>query len=573
MTGSSQTWKTIFRTVPIVCMLAFLAPSPGPGQESPEDPRKLLGEAVAHMVTGDQATALAKVEAALERCDETGDRHIRALGLFLRSMLTANTSGVDEVLATCSESLTTLEQLGDDFGSWMVRASRAEILRQLGRRDEALTTIQEALEQLERVERSGATISLDTIKIFVASQGLPSQMLEQAEAFLPLMQPLLLRMAKAATLMEMATIQRDRQEYEEALVSLEKALELSQPMGALDGQILNEMASIKRTLGREEEAAADEAKARESTTQQMTALVDPKLQQELLSLVMEGGALGSNQQTPLQDLEDRLARARSSGDVRSEAVLLHRMGWQYERERRHDDALFYYERSFETARRLKDRGREDEGSDPAGRRPAAELFAAIREDMEIEELLAAFAGASAQDLHDGLIFLAARQGQTAIAFTYAEKARVDEQNSGLATPARVEALELARVRTEVIDAETTLVAYYTAGPKLLAWVVDRAATQFAVLELPGDDLRRRAQSLTDAGSPDFDDQTADELYRKLIAPLRPHLRHRNLILVSHGVLRELPLDALWDAETRRFLAEDFTVTQAPSASSLSKNKS
>jgi CHAT domain-containing protein len=67
---------------------------------------------------------------------------------------------------------------------------------------------------------------------------------------------------------------------------------------------------------------------------------------------------------------------------------------------------------------------------------------------------------------------------------------------------------------------------------------------------------------------EFDAEAAANLYDALFAPLKPHIRHPNLVIVPHGALHYLPFAALWDAEYQRYLVQDYAVTYAPSASVL-----
>ena len=57
-------------------------------------------------------------------------------------------------------------------------------------------------------------------------------------------------------------------------------------------------------------------------------------------------------------------------------------------------------------------------------------------------------------------------------------------------------------------------------------------------------------------------------YNALFAPLKPYIRHPNLVIVPHGVLHYLPFAALWDGEKERYLLEEYALTYAPSASAL-----
>lgn len=69
-------------------------------------------------------------------------------------------------------------------------------------------------------------------------------------------------------------------------------------------------------------------------------------------------------------------------------------------------------------------------------------------------------------------------------------------------------------------------------------------------------------------SKDFDTTAAEELYRKLITPLRPYIRHRNLVIIPHGPLHNIPFAALRNLETGRLMVEDYTITYAPRVSVL-----
>ncbi len=145
---------------------------------------------------------------------------------------------------------------------------------------------------------------------------------------------------------------------------------------------------------------------------------------------------------------------------------------------------------------------------------------------------------------------------------------IKEKHPEYASLVSVDTLDLARVQTELLDEQTTLIAYY-AGARPLAWIIDRHGVVVVLTDLSGDELRQRVVHLNNMiRSRDFDFEAAGDLYRELIAPLEPHIRHRNLILVPHGVLHSLPFAALWNVETRRFLVEDYTLIHAPSASVL-----
>jgi CHAT domain-containing protein len=56
----------------------------------------------------------------------------------------------------------------------------------------------------------------------------------------------------------------------------------------------------------------------------------------------------------------------------------------------------------------------------------------------------------------------------------------------------------------------------------------------------------------------------EDLYKALIGPIREWLSAAHLIIAPHGILHNLPFQALFDGE--RYLIDDFTISYAPSAS-------
>ena len=165
-------------------------------------------------------------------------------------------------------------------------------------------------------------------------------------------------------------------------------------------------------------------------------------------------------------------------------------------------------------------------------------------------------------------------------------------------PDPAEPLSPDQLRREVLGSDSTLLSYYPGTEKIWVWAVDRRGIEMTSIPMPPadrwkprpeerwKDLTCQIQALRWAGSPaearlaaeargarlltgcdDEDDPTA-ALYRRLIAPIAPHLQHRHLIVMPHGILHHLPFAALRNPETGRYLAQDFTLSVTPSASSL-----
>jgi CHAT domain-containing protein len=127
-----------------------------------------------------------------------------------------------------------------------------------------------------------------------------------------------------------------------------------------------------------------------------------------------------------------------------------------------------------------------------------------------------------------------------------------------------------RVRTEILDAGSTLIEYFVLEEKTLAWVIDREQVRCVDLAVSSADLRHQTgllRNLIAARSPEAREE-AGRLYAAVFAPLVPYVRHSHLIIVPHGPLHYLPFAALYDGSARRYLAETYTLTLAPSASAL-----
>lgn len=154
--------------------------------------------------------------------------------------------------------------------------------------------------------------------------------------------------------------------------------------------------------------------------------------------------------------------------------------------------------------------------------------------------------------------------------------RVKAANPEYASMTSVEPLHLDAVRRE-LPPNTTLVSYFVTGNAAHAWALDRRTLQYVSLPF-GPMARERAQCaarrlrgggrgirvIDTACAP----ATAEELYGRLFAPLRDHIRNSRLVIVPHGVLHHLPFAAFRDPRTQRYLLEDYTITYAPSASAI-----
>ncbi len=134
----------------------------------------------------------------------------------------------------------------------------------------------------------------------------------------------------------------------------------------------------------------------------------------------------------------------------------------------------------------------------------------------------------------------------------------------------IEPITPEELQNDVLDDETTLVAYHVHARPTPAWVIDRDTFQMVAIDLGREALAGHVdhfRNLIAAQEPQAE-SIAGTLHRHLIAPLLPHVRHCKLIILAHGPLHRLPFAALRDGERGRYLVEDYSVTYVPSASVL-----
>jgi CHAT domain-containing protein len=150
----------------------------------------------------------------------------------------------------------------------------------------------------------------------------------------------------------------------------------------------------------------------------------------------------------------------------------------------------------------------------------------------------------------------------------------ERENATLEAPAE---FSLAKLQAH-LPSDVTLVEYFSAGDHLVAAVITneeiqiRPVTllsrvahflqllrfQLSKFRMGNEYVRRFEEPLLRATHSHL-----ESLYGELIAPLRPFLQGKHLIVVPHGPLHFLPFHALRNAE--EYLCDAFTVSYAPSA--------
>lgn len=148
-------------------------------------------------------------------------------------------------------------------------------------------------------------------------------------------------------------------------------------------------------------------------------------------------------------------------------------------------------------------------------------------------------------------------------------AAVRQANPEYASLVKVDVVTLPELQAKILDADTTLIEYFVLDDKTLAWVVDSSHVNWLALPISATNLRQRIGYLRDLiAAREPSQEVAAELHATVFAPLEPYLHHSRVIIVPHGPLHFLPFGALWNTARGRYVAEDYALTLAPSASVL-----
>jgi len=106
---------------------------------------------------------------------------------------------------------------------------------------------------------------------------------------------------------------------------------------------------------------------------------------------------------------------------------------------------------------------------------------------------------------------------------------------------------------------------------LTLWHLSADAAHIRNVFIPQRELSDKVRSLYDSLADrkvGFDAETAHELYLFLVAPARPWIRSRRLVIIPSAELHQVPFEALQNPADGRFLGEEFELSYASSATVL-----
>jgi CHAT domain-containing protein len=120
---------------------------------------------------------------------------------------------------------------------------------------------------------------------------------------------------------------------------------------------------------------------------------------------------------------------------------------------------------------------------------------------------------------------------------------------------------------DIIPRDEILVEYYYRDEDMYAFVVSQ--NRLKAVKLAGKGLQEDIQDyrkLINATKSNQSDQIAKKLYQRLFQPIEQYLNKTNLIIIPHGALHYVPMNALYNGT--EYLIDRYSIRIMPSASAI-----
>ncbi|MDB4881580.1 MAG: hypothetical protein JWL95_346 [Gemmatimonadetes bacterium] len=165
----------------------------------------------------------------------------------------------------------------------------------------------------------------------------------------------------------------------------------------------------------------------------------------------------------------------------------------------------------------------------------------------------------ARSVYDSLVTLRLREGNRGGALAALEQSRL-----------AFSAYRSHEHASTQLPKSGSIVEFALIGNTLLSWTLGPRDTFFQSTPVDRRELRMRIERVRTELEIGADEERLrldlSQLYHLLVAPLASHLVGDRLRIIVDGELAGVPFAALWNGETRRYLAEDFATNVAPSLS-------
>ena len=124
---------------------------------------------------------------------------------------------------------------------------------------------------------------------------------------------------------------------------------------------------------------------------------------------------------------------------------------------------------------------------------------------------------------------------------------------------------------ELLDPETSLISYLQTGEFVRIWIVEKKQLRYVQVRISrkeiADLVKRFREAISAPEHPGSFNELSQKLHEHLLAPVLPHVKGKELVIVPHDVLHYLPFHALVSPDGK-FLIERYPISYLPSASLL-----
>lgn len=483
--------------------------------------------------------ALAILLQALEIRRDIGDQAGESSTLSNIGLVYNHLGQHEDALDAYRQALTIQEVIGAQGRVARTLSTMGVDYQVLGRYEEALEVYQRALGiQANIGDRAGQNSTLNNIGTIYISQGEYEKALETYRQLLVVEQAIDDLLGEGAAFHNIGFIYAAQGEDEDALAALQKALAIRQEIGDRSGEV-DTLGNIGYLYESQQNSNQAILAYQEAIT--VTESIQDAINVEELKASFVSGHIGIYMRLiNLLWIERQPKQAFAYTERAKAQAFLDQLGNQpVDFHKGAAQALLQRERTLRQQITGLQNALATERSKPDNQQDQ-ELLTTLSNDLE-----------------------SARKGYAQLL------TRLKLANPEYASLVSVSALSLEEIQQQVLDDQTTLIEYFVLNEHILAWVVDQKSFELVSLNIPRTDLTNQIEFMRNLITErDFDADTAADIYNRLFAPLRPHIRHANLIIVPHGVLHYLPFAALWDAENKRYLVDEYVITYAPSASVL-----
>jgi CHAT domain-containing protein/Tfp pilus assembly protein PilF len=578
--------------------------------------KTLNNMALCYRALGQYEHALDLYQQALTIVRELADRFTEGVISNNIGVVYSSMSRYTEALAQYQRALIMRHETNDRVGEGSTLGSIGDVYVTTGQYEQALDYYLRALTIQREVDDSEAELkTLNGIGLTYQWLGQPDQALDYYHQALIVAQKFGFRRGKAGVLNNMGFAYHSLNQYGQAQNSYEQALAIARETGdrQLEATTLSNIGKVYYTL---EQYDLAQAAYRQALT--ITRAVGLRqLEGKTLNKI---GELYRGQNHPAKAVEvlrQALAIQQEVGDHEGEAATLTDMGVLNNQMRDTVGAIASYQRAIDVTENMQsalkidefkasfasehtdiyeqlinllwDANRFEEAFNYAERARARAFLdqlangpmnfrAGVPSNMLAQEqsLQSRITG-----LRNQLLALRNRssdqQDPDAIAHTQAELTTLEKDYAALLIELKRQSPELATLVSvdvasipdiqSLLDADTTLIVYFVAQKRTLAFILTRNTFQHMALDISREELTETIAVFRDfARLDDLHPSNLQILYTWLIAPLKAHLRTQTIGIVPHGILHYLPFAALTDGQS--YLGADHILFTLPSASVL-----